>query len=194
MKFLSYASSVAFLAIVVILAGCQNTEEDAAATADVDQPDASMEMSGPDTTGAAVWAHLQDADYQNTWTSWPDKGSLYTGQQPHGALLTTYLNDVAAEALANKAGTMPEGAIIVKENYMPDENLAAVTVMYKVKDYNPSQGDWYYSKHLPDGVLDQTPTGMSMEGKVPGCIGCHGPRQRTTTYSRPACLNKDWFV
>ena len=89
---------------------------------------------------------------------------------------------MAAEALTSQAGTMPDGAIIVKENYMADENLAAVTVMYKVKDYNPDEGDWYYSKHLPDGVLDQTPTGMSMQGKVPGCIGVSPRTSRKRLY------------
>ena len=24
-----------------------------------------------DTTGAAIWAHLQQSDYQGTWTLWP---------------------------------------------------------------------------------------------------------------------------
>ena len=52
-----------------------------------------------DTTGAAIWAHLQQSDYQNTWTLWPGKGELYTGQEPHGMLLTTYLNDIALRAL-----------------------------------------------------------------------------------------------
>ncbi|NND70466.1 MAG: hypothetical protein HKN43_02700 [Rhodothermales bacterium] len=173
MKSKVFLGSALALAFVVILAGCQNSETDDQSDDSDSSESTQMTMSGPDTTGAAVWAYIQDADYQNTWTSWPGKGSLYTGQQPHGALLTTYLNDVAAEALASKSGSMPDGAIIVKENYMPDENLAAVTVMHKVQDYNPAEGNWFYSKHLPDGALDQMPNGMGMQGKVPGCIGCH---------------------
>ena len=72
-----------------------------------------------DTTGAAIWAHLQQSDYRNTWTLWPGKGELYTGQDPHGILLTTYLNDLALQALNSGASRMPPGAIIVKENYIP---------------------------------------------------------------------------
>ena len=128
----------------------------------------------PDTTGAAMWAYLQEVDYQSNWQAWPDKGELYSGQEPHGMLLTTYLNDVATDALTAQAGSMPEGAIVVKENYMPDSTLAAVTVMYKHSGYNPEHNDWFFTKHLPSGELDQTPTGMAMEGRLAGCQNCHG--------------------
>lgn len=160
-----------------LVTGCQDSDTMDDATTDaadaMESMDSSESMAALDTTGAAVWAHLTDADYANSWTLWPEKGELYTGQQPHGALLTTYLNDVAANALSSHAGSMPDGAVIVKENYMPDSSLAAVTVMVKVSGYNPDQGDWFYSKHLPDGTLDQA-NGMSLAGRVPGCIGCHG--------------------
>jgi len=88
-------------------------------------------------------------------------------------LLTTYLNEAALGAVENQSGTMPEGSIVVKENYMPDKTLAAVTVMYKVAGYNPDHNDWFFTKHLPDGMLDKMPNGMAMEGKLPGCQGCH---------------------
>ena len=69
---------------------------------------------------------------------------------------------------------MPAGAVVVKENYMPDSTLAAVTVMYKAAGYNPEHNDWFFTKHLPSGELDQTPTGMAMEGRLAGCQNCHG--------------------
>ncbi|MEX2530953.1 MAG: cytochrome P460 family protein [Gemmatimonadota bacterium] len=125
----------------------------------------------PDTTGAAIWTHLHENDYES-WATWPEMGELYEGQEPHGAQLTTRLNDVAAEALAAGSSSFPEGSLIVKENYMPDGSLGALTTMYKVPGYNPEEGDWFYTKHLANGELDQM-NGMSMEGRVPGCVGCH---------------------
>jgi hypothetical protein len=125
----------------------------------------------PDTTGAAVWQYLQSASYQTTWQTWPGKGKLYTGQEPHGMLLTTYLNDIAYGALTNKAGQFPRGTIIIKENYMPDSTLAAVTTMYKVQDYNREAGNWFWVKHLPDGTVDG-----GAQGRVGMCIGCHAAR------------------
>ncbi len=83
------------------------------------------------------WQQLQEADYQNNWVTVEGKGTLYAGQPSHGALLTTYLDPGAAGAEADKPGAMPEWAIIIKENYMPDETLDAVTVMYKESGFDP---------------------------------------------------------
>ena len=140
-------------------------------------PQASVVAEEADTTGAAIWAHLQASDYRNTWTLWPGKGELYTGQEPHGMLLTTYLNHVALEALSSKASRMAPGAIVVKENYMPDSTLVAVTTMFKAGGYNPDVNDWFFTKHLAGGELDRTPDGMAMEGRLPGCTNCHRAMQ-----------------
>jgi hypothetical protein len=129
-----------------------------------------QEMALPDTTGAAVWSYLEAADYRANWELWPGKGELYTGQEPHGALLTTYLNRAAHAALTGMAGSMPAGAIIVKENYMPDRTLAAITVMYKVEGYDSANNDWYWVKRLADGTIE-------VQGRGAGCIGCHSAQQ-----------------
>ncbi|GIV61461.1 MAG: hypothetical protein KatS3mg044_0327 [Rhodothermaceae bacterium] len=171
-KIIPVGGSLLLLAFVYAACGGGNERQEAPA-----EEMTSAEMALPDTTGASVWAYLQQVDYQNTWSLWPEKGELYTGQEPHGMLLTTYLNDVAYEALMNKAGAMPPGAIIVKENYMPDSSLAAVTVMYKVEGYNALHNDWFFSKHRPDGSLDRSPEGMALEGRVPGCQNCHMGRK-----------------
>ncbi len=119
-------------AAAVVLAACSSKPE--ADVADAQQPD---------TTGAALWAHLNAVSYQANWQTWPGKGKLYQGKEPHGMLLTTYLNDVAYDALTNKAGLFPAGAIITKENYKPDSTLAAVTTMYKVTGYNAEAGNGF---------------------------------------------------
>jgi hypothetical protein len=62
---------------------------------------------------------------------------------------------------------MPDGAIIVKENYGENkEKLMAVTPMYKKKGYNPDAGDWFWAKYGPKGKV-------MTAGKVEGCINCH---------------------
>lgn len=137
------------------------------------EPAFQMSGSEPDTTGAAIWAHLQAEHYASSWALWPGKDRLYTGQEPHGMKLTTYVNDIAARALRSGASRMPDGAIIVKENFMPDSTLAAITVMYKRRGYNADHNDWFFSKHLPSGELDQAPNGMRLAGRVPGCQACH---------------------
>jgi hypothetical protein len=82
-------------------------------------------------------------------------------------LLTTYLNPAAFDALDGKEGIMPDGAIIVKENYTADGVFDANTVMYKKAGYNAEHNDWYWLKVLADGTI-------AKEGKVEGCQACHG--------------------
>ncbi|PLX86781.1 MAG: hypothetical protein C0618_08565 [Desulfuromonas sp.] len=128
----------------------------------------------PDTNGKAVIEYLNKTDYQG-WQLWPGKTKLYKGTHPHGALLTTYVSSGAYKAIEGKAGGIPNGEFIVKENYTPEKKLAAVTVMYKQQGYSPDGGDWYWLKYAPDGTIDK-------EGKVDGCIGCHR-----------AVKNNDWL-
>lgn len=122
---------------------------------------------GPAPTAKAVWNHLQEADYESNWSLWPGKGEFFEGQEPHGALLTNYLNPPAMRALEGDATSMPPGAIIVKHNYTPDRTLAAVTVMYKSAGFDPEHNDWFWLKRAADGTVEAS-------GKVEGCQSCHG--------------------
>ncbi len=99
------------------------------------------------------------------WNLWPGTERLYKGREPHGSLLTTFVNNSAFFAIKNKQ-QLTDGAIIAKENYSADKKFVALTVMYKVKGYNPAAGDWFWVKYLPDGKVEAS-------GKVKGCIDCH---------------------
>ncbi len=109
----------------------------------------------PDTTAASMLADLEEVDYRESWELWPGRGEKYQGDEPHGMLLTTHLNRGAYDALDGKEGIMPDGAIIVKENYTPEGNLAANTVMYKKTGYNPDHSDWFGLKVLADGTVEK---------------------------------------
>ncbi|MGD2135880.1 MAG: cytochrome P460 family protein [Gemmatimonadales bacterium] len=157
---------LALAAALVAVAACAPADEqEEPSMQETGMPE--MQAPAPDTTAAALWAHLEGSNYSESYALWPDKGELYAGQEPHGMLLTTYLNDLALDALTNGAGAMPNGAIVVKENYMPDSTLAAITIMYKAEGYNPDVGDWFWVKRLADGTVEAS-------GRVAGCIGCHG--------------------
>ncbi|TAL24954.1 MAG: hypothetical protein EPN94_06195 [Nitrospirae bacterium] len=98
------------------------------------------------------------------WELWPKKGKFYEGAEPHGAPLTTFVNDAAFHSIFEKKG-MADGSIIVKEN-IADKKSVTLTVMYKIKGYNPDAGDWFWAKYNPDGKVEAS-------GKVKGCIDCH---------------------
>jgi len=119
-----------------------------------------------EASGTALWDHLKKVDYTK-WKMWPGKKAFYEGKEPHGALLTTYVNGLARKAIEGKKGTMPTRAVIAMENYSPDKKLMAITVMYKFKGYNSDAGDWFWAKYSPDGKIEA-------EGKVEKCIKCHG--------------------
>ncbi len=121
----------------------------------------------PDTTAASVVAYLDEVDYQESWETWPGLSEKYQGTEPHGFMLTTYLNSTALAAVKDGSSSMPDGAILVKENYTPEGVLAATTVMYKKAGYNPDHNDWFWSKVLADGTVEK-------EGQVEGCQTCHG--------------------
>lgn len=121
----------------------------------------------PDTTAASVVAYLDEVGYQASWETWPGLPKQYQGADPHGMLLTTYLNSAALEVVKDGGTTMPDGAILVKENFTPEGVLDATTIMYKKAGYDSEHNDWFWAKVLADGTVDK-------EGQVEGCQTCHG--------------------
>jgi len=128
----------------------------------------------PDTTAAAVEAHLRAVAYQDNWELWPDLEPMYEGSEPHGLRLTTYANDIVQEVLASGQTLIPSGATVVKENYAPDSTLVAITVMYKQSGFDPAHNDWFFVKFGPDWEVEESPQGEPLSGRVPGCQACHG--------------------
>lgn len=124
----------------------------------------------PQADAAALWAFIHSVSPYWNWAQWPGKSGLYKGREPHGALLQTFVNPKAQRGVYGRTGRVPDEGIIVKENYMPGRRLAAITVMYKVRGYNPSDGDWFWVKYAPDGKVLKA-------GRPKGCIGCHGAKK-----------------
>jgi len=115
------------------------------------------------------WNYLQAVKYEN-WAPLPGTpAGFYPGEGPHGAFLKLYANRTAAGA----ADQLPYGSILIKKNYGPDrKTLMAVTVMYRVKDYNPGNRDWYWMKFEPNGQVSEM-AGMPLAGQVQMCADCH---------------------
>jgi len=138
-------------------------------------------LSGSDNEHAAkLWDMMQKDDYRDTWKHYPGKGMLYKGAHPHGAFLTTYVNGPALKGLNAHDKELPYGSILIKENYKPDKTLGAITVMERVRGYNPDAGDWYWVKFSPKGdvmtkdvEMDGKKKTVTLAGKPKGCIGCH---------------------
>ena len=131
--------------------------------------DSTGDTSSSLLNGPNLWKYITVERPYTKWNLWPGTEKMYEGTQPHGAFLTTYVSKGAKQAIEKNKGKFANAAIIVKENYMPDKTLAAVTVMYKAKGYNPEAGDWFWAKYNPDGSV-------AAEGMVGGCIKCHSAK------------------
>lgn len=113
-----------------------------------------------------LWAWLDTVQYRN-WGPMPGQSAgAMPGQSPHGAVVRVYANREAVDGLKNRA-------ILIKENFGEDgETLMAVTVMYRVKGYDPANGDWYWAKYDADGRPSRM-NNMPVAGHVRNCMECH---------------------
>jgi hypothetical protein len=126
--------------------------------------------SMPGADADALWQYITKTSPYEKWEFWPGYDGIYPGKSPHGAFLKLYANTPAIEA-ARAGKPMPDGAILVKENYGKDKkSLMAVTPMYKIDGYNPDGGDWYWAKYKADGTVEAA-------GQPKGCISCHSVKK-----------------
>ena len=156
------------LGAATVLSACSGAEEAAESMPESAPAAAEPAMSAelPELTADGVWAHLTaDNDY-TSWPLWPGKAEQYTGGDPHGALLTTYVNDLALGAVEDGLGAVPVGGIVVKNNFNPEGVLMATTVMVKTADFNPDHNNWWFLKRNADGSVDAAGQGV-------GCQNCH---------------------
>lgn len=127
-----------------------------------------VDMPGADA--AEVWKYISETNPYGDWDFWPGIEGHVAGNAPHGAIIRTYLSGHGVHAVQDpEKGAFDNGQFIVKENFMPDTTLAAITVMYKVEGFNPDASDWFWAKYQPDGTVDAA-------GLPKGCVTCHGAK------------------
>ena len=120
----------------------------------------------PKADPAALWTYITQTSPYKSWKPWPDHKGLQKGRAPHGPFHKVFVNDIA---LSSPNPPVKYGSIVVKENFNKKKQLKIITVMYKVKGYNPKDGDWFWAKYTLKGVAKPF-------GKPKGCVGCHGTR------------------
>jgi hypothetical protein len=128
--------------------------------------DLKTSVERPQANGVSVIAYITEMKDYRQWPFFPNKGTLYPGKHPHGSLLVTYVSPETLIALQNNEARLPDGTIIVKENYNLQKKLQTTTVMYRIDGYNPENGDWFWLEYTPDQTVLK-------EGKAEGCINCH---------------------
>lgn len=144
-----------FITIIIILSTCSKPVENLVDPLTTDEID-----------DAALWSRITvETDYKS-YSFWPGHEDIQPGQSPHGVYHKIYINRALADALPIPDRISPVGTIIVKENLSSERVVDAITVMVKVKDYNPEAGDWFWAKFTPQGEV-------LAEGTPKGCVSCH---------------------
>lgn len=130
-------------------------------------PDIEDDVTLPQTDGQDVYNYIIEENNYKDWKLWPGTTQFSNGTEPHGELVTVYVSDRAYSAIDNKSEVMPNGSLIVKENYNPDRELQGLSLMYKVEGYDAVHNDWFWAVFGPDGNINA-------EGQVEACNNCHG--------------------
>ena len=97
----------------------------------------------------------------------------------HGRrFVNNYANMISKDyAKYEKAGEMPEGAVIAKDSFTVTEegnvSPGPLFIMRKMQArFNAASGDWRYSMIMPDGSFFGETNGEGAQ-QVKFCIGCH---------------------
>lgn len=118
-------------------------------------------MPGPDAK--ELWNYITKESPYTQWGFWEDHKDMQPGKAPHGPFHKVYVNEILLNATAVP---VPYGSIQVKENFNAAKKKVAITAMYKVKDFDPEHGDWFWARYTLNGTAGPS-------GKVQMCIGCH---------------------
>ena len=158
--------SMVLLLLVLLVVSCGKKGEKSEMA--VEEAPAAEAAVMPAADAGELWTYITETKSYQEWSYWPGYEGFQPGNSPHGKILQVFLSENGVKNIADEAkSSMDNGVIVVKENYMPDTTLAAITVMYKVEGFNPEVGDWFWAKYDVDGTV-------AASGTPAGCIGCHG--------------------
>jgi hypothetical protein len=128
---------------------------------------AAPKTAEPSAETKQVWSML--ASYK-TWPKFAENSTPKPSAMHENMFVVTYHNQIVGQAITSKKLPLPDGALIVKENFAKttDPMPMALTVMHK------QGGAWYWIKAMPDGKVFLDDMNKPMEGKnVPMCTMCH---------------------
>lgn len=140
--------------IVLLLLSCKRDEELNLSPLTIDS-----------ISGETLWDRITLENPYINYGYFNNQEGMLPGQSPHGVLHKIYVNRELLESIP-VSETVPNGSIIIKENYTPDRELDKITVMAKIEGYNPEHNDWFWAAYSSEGEV-------LVEGTPGGCISCH---------------------
>jgi len=138
---------------------------------DTSSGDDDTSSSASNDTTDAIWAEIGgDAQGYRSYAQFPNATDPMDSAS-HNSVVEAYINDVVATAMNETwTGSLPDGALIVKESWSTWDDVggtpAGITVMKKIDGFDPENANWYWVNFGGDGSV-------SASGKVDGCVSCH---------------------
>jgi hypothetical protein len=122
----------------------------------------------------ATLQSINDKELSNyrSWSLIPGSAAMTKGEGPHGDFITTYVNEKALKAITTGAKAMPDGAIVVKDNFTGDKSYRSTVVMKKIG------GKWFFGLLKPAGKASMA----GFAGDLKTCAGCHAGANRDNLF------------
>lgn len=115
------------------------------------------------------WLYLKANNYKN-WSAGPSAETdlSFSDSDAHGSYVKLYMNRTAA----GNASKLPDGSVIVMENFDQFKTLDSIAVMYRSDSYSKKSKNWYWVQYKPDGSLVKQ-SSKNQSGVINSCIKCH---------------------
>lgn len=140
-----------------------------------DEDDDEMTLVEPSEHAEDLMDQIEDYEQ---WDHYAGLDTHFESGHPGDVWVIAYGNETGLEAVEQQQIPVPQGTVLVKEEYHEDgaEDPFAVTVMEKLSD---EQGDWYWLKADPElQQVVEGPEGIALEGTEElGCINCHAAEE-----------------
>lgn len=142
-------------------------------------------VSAPTTPGVAPLPGLpvETAGFDG-WRRVNTRPIAESPDTPHGDRKVVYVNRAGERAVGGRGATtpLPEGTVIVKTGSRGTDELAFVSVMEKVPEFDPQHGDWRFTEYAR--TAPDAPYGLLAEASA--CWDCHSAaRERDWVFTDP---------
>jgi len=124
------------------------------------EPSETVESAKPRPYSAEELWQEDMADYQ-TWAMMPGSTEKMETTGRHGELATVRVNSIAAAAIAADAEAIPEGGVVIKENFDADGTRTDIVAMRKLA------AGWYWAEYETTGARRVAGPALSE------CLQCH---------------------
>jgi len=111
------------------------------------------------------------------YRTWERANAQPYESEPHGLLLTDFVNNLARDAWLARRG-YPVGAALAAEGWRKNVRAMVWLMEKRPPGFDSEHGDWWYATVDPDGKVRNA-------GRVAACIDCHATAANDYVHGQP---------